>query len=335
MKKVAVVILNWNGKNFLERYLPSVVKYSEDEADIIVADNASSDDSISFLRLNYPQIKVIEHQVNYGFAQGYNEALKNVKSDYYVLLNSDVEVTKNWITPIINLLETEENIAACQPKIKDFHNKECFEYAGAAGGFIDKHGYPFCQGRVFETIEKDENQYDEIKEIFWATGASLFIKSELYHKVGGLDNFFFAHMEEIDLCWRLKNQGYKIMYCPYSTVYHLGGGTLNKIKTQKTFLNFRNSLLMLHKNLPKNYRLKVIGTRLLLDGLSGVKFLLLGKPKHIWAIIRAHFSFYRAMGQNKLKREAPQQVNLTGKINQSILVNYYLKRIFKSSSIIK
>ncbi len=321
--KVAVVILNWNGQSFLEQFLPSVVKYSGN-ARIIVADNNSTDNSIQFLKDNYPAIELIKLDQNFGFAGGYNNALKQIDSEYYILLNSDVEVTENWLMPMIDLLDSDKSIAACQPKIKDYNNKESFEYAGASGGFIDKYGYPFCRGRIFESLEKDNNQHNSIKEIFWASGACLFIRSNEYHSIGGLDEFFFAHMEEIDLCWRLKNQGKKIMVCPSSTVYHVGGGTLNKVKPQKTFLNFRNSLLTLHKNLPENKRFIIIFTRILLDGIAGVKFIISGKPSHTWAIVRAHFSFYGAISQNKKKRKTVNNPNLTGQISKSIVKGYYL-----------
>jgi len=332
MLNVAVVILNWNGKAYLEKFLPSVIEHSKN-ARIIVADNASSDDSIQFLSSNYPQIEIIELAENYGFARGYNEALKQVNSEYYVLLNSDVEVTENWIEPIINLLSSNDNVVACQPKIKAYHNKDYFEYAGAAGGFIDNLGYPFCRGRIFEELEKDNGQYDSEIEIFWATGACLFIKSNAFHEVGGLDSFFFAHMEEIDLCWRLKNIGKKIMYSPLSTVYHVGGGTLNKTNPKKTFLNFRNSLLMLHKNLPKNKRLVIILKRLILDGIVGVKFILEGKFNHTYAIIKAHFSFYGALKQNKLKRPVTFNSKSSGVLNTSILTQYFFKKKTKYNEI--
>ena len=334
MNKVAVVILNWNGQPFLEQFLPSVVIHS-DNARIIVADNNSTDNSIQFLQENYPTVELIELEQNFGFAGGYNNALKQIDSEYYVLLNSDAEVTKNWLTPMIELLDSDQSIAACQPKIKDYNNKASFEYAGACGGFIDKYGYPFCRGRIFESIEKDNNQYNSIEEIFWASGASLFIRSNEYHSIGGLDEFFFAHMEEIDLCWRLKNQGKKIMVCPSSTVYHLGGGTLNKVKPQKTFLNFRNSLLTLHKNLPQKKRFTIIFIRLLLDSLAGIKFIISGKPTHTWAIVRAHFSFYGAISQNKTKRKAFNKPNLTGQINKSIVKGYYLNNSKSFNDFIK
>jgi GT2 family glycosyltransferase len=335
-KKVAIVILNWNGKSLLEQFLPSVISFSPSFAEIIIADNNSSDDSITFLQTNFPNVKIIALDKNYGFAGGYNRALKKIESkyEYYVLLNSDVEVTDNWLGSMVKILDADKTRVACQPKIKDFNNKEYFEYAGAAGGFIDKLGYPLCRGRIFDSIEKDNGQYDDVTEIFWASGACLFIRAKEYHENGGLDEFFFAHMEEIDLCWRLKNKGYKIMFCPSSTVYHVGGGTLNKIKPQKTFLNFRNSLLTLHKNLPEK-RFKIIFQRLLLDAVAGTKFLLSGKPNHTWAIIRAHFSFYNAIQQNKLKRNLPKNPNLTGIINKSIVISFFLKKCKTFNTYIK
>ncbi|MCO6499062.1 MAG: glycosyltransferase family 2 protein [Vicingus serpentipes] len=334
MNKVAVVILNWNGKTHLKQFLPSVIQYSNN-AEIIVIDNCSDDDSIAYLTTNFPTVKIISLDKNYGFAGGYNKGLQQVDAPYYVLLNSDVEVTEKWLDPMIQLLENDSKIAACQPKIKDYTNKNYFEYAGAAGGFIDKLGYPFCKGRVFEELEEDNGQYDQSDEIFWASGACLFIRSEIYRDIGGLDDFFFAHMEEIDLCWRIKNQGYKIMTCPSSIVYHLGGGTLHKINPKKTFLNYRNSLLTLHKNLPKEKIFYTIVTRLFLDALSGIKLLLEGKAKHTLAIIKAHFSFYAAIKQNKQKRKPPKNPNLTGKIGKIIIFNYFFKKEKTFSSILK
>lgn len=323
MNKIAIVILNWNGKGFLEKFLPSVIKFSQN-AEIIIADNCSTDNSIDFLIANYPEIRIIKLKENYGFAKGYNEALKEVNATYFVLLNSDVEVTENWLNPCIKLLESDAFIGACQPKIKAYHNKEYFEYAGAAGGFIDKYGYPFCRGRIFDTLEKDTSQYDNETEVFWASGACLFVKSSVFSQLGGFDATFFAHMEEIDLCWRMQHLGYKVMFTHLSTVYHVGGGTLNKTNPRKTFLNFRNNLLMLYKNLPKQKRFSIILIRLLLDGIAGIKFLVEGKPKHTLAVIKAHFAFY------KLRHAYPSKnipcLNLKGYYNKNILVSYYLKK---------
>jgi len=264
---VAVVILNWNGKKFLEKFLPSVVSNSGD-AEIIMADNNSSDDSISFMAINYPNIRIIKNSENGGFAKGYNDALKQIKSDYYILLNSDIEVTPNWIDPLFDLMENDSMIAACQPKLRSYYQQDEFEYAGAAGGFIDKWGYPFCRGRIFGHLEKDEAQYENVEEVFWATGAAMFVRAKYFWEVGGLDEDFFAHMEEIDLCWRLKNKGYKIMVHPQSVVFHVGGGTLPKNSPTKTYLNFRNNFYLLYKNLPKKRFKRVFIFRLIWDGVA-------------------------------------------------------------------
>ncbi len=332
--KVALVILNWNGNDFLEKFLPSVIQYNSFNSQIIVADNASTDNSIHFLTANYPQIKIIKNTVNGGFAKGYNDALKQVIAEYYVLLNSDVEVTSNWIEPIIKLMDEDISIAACQPKIRSYSKKNYFEYAGAAGGFIDKYGYPFCRGRIFENIEEDKGQYNDTREIFWATGACLFIRSQFFHKAGGFDEDFFAHMEEIDLCWRLKNFGYKIMYSADSTVYHVGGGTLNKTNPNKTFLNFRNNLMLLFKNLPPHNFFLIILIRFKLDGLAGFKFLFSGQFSHFIAVIKAHFSFYASFGKTFKKRKLlKQQIKhyTTAVYLHSIIADYYLrgKKTFK------
>lgn len=297
----AVVILNFNGKSWLDKFLPSVVANSN-EAEIYVIDNASTDDSVLFLKENFPQVQIVINESNYWFAGGYNEGLKHIIADYYVLLNSDVEVTPNWIPPIINLLESDENIVAVQPKILAYNNKQYFEHAGAGGGMIDKNGYPFCRGRIFDHVEKDEGQYNDTIEVFWASGACLFIKAKSFHEFGGFDASYLAHMEEIDLCWRMKNSGKKIMYCGSSSVYHVGGGTLNYVNPQKTFLNFRNSLFTLYKNADKNLFPKIL-TRLTLDGVAGMKFLFSGKIKHIGSIFKAHFHFYKNISRLKKVRE--------------------------------
>jgi GT2 family glycosyltransferase len=306
----AVVILNFNGRKWLEKFLPSVVANS-DEADIYVIDNGSTDDSVLFLKENFPQIKVIVNESNYWFAGGYNEGLKHITADYYILLNSDIEVTQNWITPVIQLLESDENIVAAQPKILAYHNKQYFEHAGAGGGMIDKNGYPFCRGRIFDHVEKDEGQYDDTAEIFWASGACLFIKAKSFHEFGGFDASYLAHMEEIDLCWRMKNSGKKIMYCGSSSVYHVGGGTLNYVNPQKTYLNFRNSLFTLYKNLDKGLFIKIL-TRLFLDSLAAAKFLFSGKIRHIGSIFKAHFHFYKNISQLKKKRKQMKYKSFTG-----------------------
>ena len=322
MKKIAVVILNWNGVKLLEQFLPSVIAYS-DQASIYVADNASTDASIEVIQNQFPSVKIIQNTGNFGFAKGYNEALKYVEEEYYALVNSDIEVTKNWLAPILEIFETQPETAIIQPKLLDFKSKTHFEYAGAAGGFVDKFGYPFCRGRIFDTIEEDKNQYDDEIEIFWATGACFFIRKEVYRKLNGFDDTFFAHQEEIDLCWRAFNFGYKAKYTSKSIVYHVGGATLNEGNPKKTFLNFRNSLLMLTKNLPKKQLIPIIFIRLCLDGLAGIQFILKGKFNHCWAIVKAHFAFYLLVNQFYKKR-TPLQRNNYFKIN-SIVYRYFVK----------
>ncbi|HXD93463.1 MAG TPA: glycosyltransferase family 2 protein [Bacteroidia bacterium] len=327
--KIAVVILNFNGKKLLQKFLPAVIQYSS-QATIYVADNASADDSIRFLKTEFPTIKLIELKENYGFAKGYNEALKQVDADYFILLNSDVEVTPNWIEPIINLMALDKTIAAAQPKILSYNEKNEFEYAGACGGFIDKYGYPFCRGRIFDTLEKDNAQYNQPIEVFWATGACMFIRADIYANLKGFDGFYFAHMEEIDLCWRIKNTQHKVMAVPTSVVYHLGGGTLNKLSPRKTFLNFRNSLISLTKNNSSGSLFFKIVTRLVLDGVAGVKFFIEGKPVHTWAIIKAHFSFYANFKNTlRLRKEIKSAANYTPSNNQiyqsSIVFDYFFK----------
>jgi len=337
--KVAVVILNWNGKNFLEKFLPFVVSYTAPDAQLIVADNASTDDSVAFLRSNYPQIKIIKNTSNGGFAKGYNDALKQVDAQYYVLLNSDVEVTPGWIDPLVKLMDSDENIAACQPKIKSYHQKNYFEYAGAAGGFIDKYGYPFCRGRILNNVEEDKGQYDDDREIFWATGACLFIRANCFHQLNGFDEDFFAHMEEIDLCWRLKNVGYKIMFCSGSTVYHVGGGTLNKLSPQKTFLNFRNNLILLFKNHASQYFVIKLFIRFVLDGIAGVKFLLSGEIGHFLAVIKAHFNFYaslpKTLSKRKQLKQQIKQYTTSAVYLHCVIADYFLrgKKTFKEIDI--
>lgn len=298
--KIAVVILNWNGKALLEKFLPSVIRHST-EAAIYVADNASTDDSVIFLKNNYPEVKLILNKENGGYAKGYNDALKTLDEDIYVLLNSDVEVTPGWLNPIIEVFKNDSEVAAAQPKILDFNRRDYFEYAGAAGGFIDKYAIPYCRGRIFKTLEKDEGQYDDTAEIFWASGACLFVRAVDFHKIGGFDETYFAHQEEIDLCWRLKSMDKKILAVGSSKVYHVGGATLDAATSKKTFLNYRNSLF----NLYKNRRSKIFQTlfiRLSLDGLAGIYLLFQGKPSHTFAIIRAHFSFYGNLSKMKSKR---------------------------------
>jgi len=293
--KLAVVILNWNGKQLLEQFLPAIVNYSQKVAEIYIADNASTDNSIEFIRSNYPQVKIIQNSDNGGYAKGYNESLQHIDADIYALVNSDIEVTENWLGPIIEEFKNSENTAIIQPKILDFNNKTKFEYAGAAGGFLDFFGYPYCRGRIFNSLENDNHQYNDTIDIFWASGACFFIRSNVFHQLEGFDEQFFAHQEEIDLCWRAKNEGLNIKYIGASTVFHVGGATLNEVSPRKTFLNFRNSLFTACKNLPKRYLFLVLLSRLLLDAVAGLKFIFDLKPLHTWAIIKAHFSFYRYM----------------------------------------
>lgn len=288
--KIAIVILNWNGKKLLEQFLPSVVANTPKGA-IYVADNASTDDSINYVTQYYPTVNIIQNDSNGGYAKGYNDALEQVDADILCLLNNDVEVTEGWIEPIIKIFQNEPNTAILQPKILDYTRRDYFEYAGAAGGFIDKFGYPYCRGRIFETLEKDDGQYNDETSIFWASGACFFVRKSIFNALNGFDSTFFAHMEEIDFCWRAKNMGCEVKYTYKSVVYHLGGGTLNNQNPKKTFLNFRNSLLALFKNANGNLW-AIVCLRLILDGLAGMMFLTKLRPHHTLAIIKAHLSFY-------------------------------------------
>ena len=291
--KTAIVILNWNGKKLLEQFLPSIIKFSSNEAKIYVADNASTDNSINYIKEYYPSIGILKNHNNVGYAKGYNDALIHIEADVYCLINSDVEVTENWLPPILDVFKNEKNTAIIQPKILDFKNKTKFEYAGAGGGFLDLYGYPYCRGRVFNRLETDNGQFNDIENIFWASGACFFVRSKVFKQLAGFDEDYFAHQEEIDFCWRTKNIGYDVKYVGLSTVYHLGGGTLKETNPHKTFLNFRNSLLNIVKNVPRNWFLFVIFSRLTLDGVAGIKFFFELRPIHTWAIVRAHFSFYK------------------------------------------
>lgn len=329
MKKAAVVILNWNGKKFLEQFLPSVTRCTPEFAEIVLADNASTDGSVAFVQKNYPGITILINKENGGYAKGYNDALKQLGHEYFILLNSDVEVTEDWIEPLLKRMDADPTIAAMQPKILSYHKKDEFEYAGAAGGFIDKYGFPFCRGRIFETFEKDLGQYNDEQEIFWATGACLFVRASAYNVAGGLDEDFFAHMEEIDLCWRMKNLGHRILYSPASTVYHVGGGTLHKANPQKTYLNFRNSITLLFKNHAPGYFLLKMPMRLSLDGIAAIKFLFNGQPAHFWAVLRAHWSFYLHMGNTIRKRRQMKRrikkYSTTAIYQKSIVFEYFLR----------
>ncbi|MEO5570842.1 MAG: glycosyltransferase family 2 protein [Bacteroidia bacterium] len=327
--KTAIVILNWNGKELLKKFLKNVVEHSQHCAHVIIADNASTDDSIKFLKENFPQLRIISFSENYGFAGGYNKALKEVSAEYFILLNSDVEVTARWIEPVIELMDNNPEIVCCQPKIRSCLEKELFEHAGAAGGFIDKYGYPFCRGRMFTTLEKDTGQFNNPTEIFWATGACMFIRSKVFHEMNGFDATFFAHMEEIDLCWRMQHKNYKIYCVPQSVVYHVGGGTLPKNNPRKTYFNFRNNLMMIHKNLPSSTLFFVLIIRLILDGIAGIKFLFEGGVKDCLAVIKAHVYFYMHYSERKRLRKEIQQTiknhNYTNIYQHSIVVNYFVK----------
>lgn len=312
--QIAVVILNWNGRDLLKKFLPSVLNFS-DSAEVYVADNNSDDDSVAFVQENFPKVKIIQMPENKGFAGGYNEALKQIWADVYCLLNSDVEVTENWLSPIQKIFSENENIAVVQPKIRSLIQKDFFEYAGAAGGFLDKFGFPFCRGRIFNSVEKDCGQYNEPTPIFWASGACFFIRSEVFHQLG-FDEDFFAHQEEIDLCWRVHQTGKEIFYCPDSVVFHLGGATLPVENPLKIYLNFRNGLFLLLKNLPKNQLFPIIFSRLILDGFAGIHFLLKGKIRFTIAIIKAHFSFYKNFKKFYKKRK-----------NQSFKDYYQIKSV--------
>ena len=332
--KTAVVVLNWNGKAWLEKFLPNLVNHSQ-VATVFVADNASTDDSVDYVKINFPTVKIIVNASNGGYAKGYNAVLKQIDAEYFVLINSDIEVTAGWLSPIISLMDSDKQIASCQPKILNYNSKTKFEYAGASGGFIDNLGYPFCRGRIFDDLEQDKGQYNDAVEVFWATGACLFVRSTHFWELGGLDEDFFAHQEEIDLCWRLKNKGYKIMVQPKSVVYHVGGGTLNAGSPFKTHLNFRNNLFMLFKNLPISSLFTTIPMRLVLDGVAALTFLNKEKGlEHVLAIAKAHFYFYFAIPNLIAKRQKISQKNsLVGKMNWSILVKNKMNGIKQFSEL--
>ena len=325
---VAIVILNWNGSGFLEKFLPSVMASLYANKQIIVADNASTDDSVHFLQHNYPQISIIQNGSNEGFAKGYNTALKKVVADYYVLLNSDVEVTPNWIGPVIELMESDIAIAACQPKILSFEHKDQFEYAGASGGWLDTFGYPFMRGRVFDVCEKDNGQFNDIQQCFWASGAAFFVRSSVYHKLNGLDEFFFAHQEEIDFCWRAQLAGYKIFVHPASVVYHVGGGTLPKGNSRKAFLNFRNNLIMLLKNSSLTSAVWKVPFRMMLDILSALRGLLSGDGGYFFAVWKAHFHFIGWILWHRKDSLFPEKkgAKLYGWYKGSVVWRYFIRK---------
>ena len=328
MEKVAVVILNYNGSRMLREFLPSVIEYSK-EALVAVADNGSADDSLQVLQSEFPQVRLLQLGCNYGFAEGYNKALELVDAEYFVLLNSDVEVTPGWLVPLLDFMESHPEAAACQPKILSYHNKTLFEYAGASGGFIDRYGYPLCRGRVFDTVEEDKGQYDDACRVFWATGAAMMVRSRAYKDAGGLDGRFFAHMEEIDLCWRLQARGGAVYAVPQSKVYHVGGATLAKSNPRKTFLNFRNNLLMLYKNLPAEELGGVMRVRCILDYIAAVKFLLTGSWGDFMAVVRARREYKRMRGSYSEARRRNlecQSCEVSCIAPFSLLWQYYMKR---------
>lgn len=319
---IAIVVLNYNGKNLLEKFIPSLVKFSPENS-VFVIDNASTDDSVAFLTENFPSVQIIRNSENYGFAKGYNEGLKTIKADVFCLINSDVLVSEHWISPVLEMFSAEENTAVIQPKILSFKELDFFEYAGAAGGFLDRFGFAFCRGRIFDTLEKDENQYQNDK-IFWASGACFFIRREVFFAQGGFDEDFFAHQEEIDLCWRVNLMQKDIKYCSQSVIYHIGGATLSAENPKKVFLNFRNNLLVLLKNLHKSELFYIIFLRLILDGIAGIKFLLEGKIHFTFQIIKAHFSFYQHFIKFYKKRKNPQKIKYFS-VN-SVVFDYFLKK---------
>ncbi len=339
--QTAIVILNWNGRFFLEKFLPFLIKsISHENASIWVIDNDSKDDSLLFLKNNYSKVNIIELDKNYGFTGGYNKGLKQIEAKYYLLLNSDIEVPEHWLNPLINLMETNQDIAICGPKLLDYNNRNTFEYAGGAGGFLDKFAYPFCKGRIFETCEKDFGQYDKESDCFWISGAALMIRSKIFYQINGFDNDFFAHQEEIDLCWRVQNLGYRIVCEPKSFVYHVGGGTLPKSNPFKTYLNFRNNLYLIKKNLPKYSRQKVLIVRFLLDHIAAYRMLFQGSFKDYFAVFKAwtHFLFKSKIMKSKrnaLKPKSPKYLNSFYK--KSIVYNYYLRKktTFKSLGEVK
>ena len=336
--KIAIVILNWNGDKLLQQFLPSVIEFSKgDSIEIVVADNGSTDGSLTMIRDKFPEVTVLDLEQNFGFASGYNEALKQIEADYFVLLNSDVEVTAGWLESPIRIMQSDESIAAVQPKILSYYNRTHFEYAGAAGGFIDKYGYPFCRGRIFDEVEADHGQYDTVTDVFWATGACIFVRSDLFHEVGGFDATFWAHMEEIDLCWRLKNSGYRIVYTPESRVYHLGGGTLAYNNPQKLYLNFRNNLWLLYKNLPANQLFYILFIRMIMDSVAAIKLLGGFNFDGIKSVLKAHWHFYKSLPELNRKRKLVVRNDHLRKsaemLSKSIVFEFYIRKIKHFSEI--
>jgi GT2 family glycosyltransferase len=335
--KVAVVILNYNGLKFLQQFLKRIVDNCPSYGEVIIADNASSDGSVDWIKNNFPSLRLIQHAANLGFADGYNEALKQIEAEYFVILNSDIEVTDNWLAPLIEFMESNSHAAACQPKILSYSDRNHFEYAGAAGGFIDMFGFPFCRGRIFTTLEKDEKQYEDVKDVFWVTGACMIIRSEIFFSAGGFDGFFFAHMEEIDLCWRIRRMKHRIVSLPFSKVYHIGGGTLSKNSPLKTFLNYRNNLSMLLKNLPAYLLLPVFVFRILTDITASIVFLFASGFSHCAAVYKAYWSFMVHISQLIGKRIAFSRNYSTSLpetvYRRSVLLDYFILRKKKFSGL--
>jgi GT2 family glycosyltransferase len=329
LETLSIVILNYNGMHFLQQFLPSVLMFSN-QAEIVIADNASTDNSVDFLRNTYPELRLIQNSKNGGFAQGYNDALKELKSDYYLLLNSDIEVTENWLLPLMNAMQ-DPSVAGCQPKVLSYHKRICFEHAGAAGGFLDKNYFPFCRGRIVDQFENDYGQYDGTTEVFWATGAAFLIRSNLFHEVGGFDDAFFAHMEEIDLCWRIKKKGYRFLAVPESVIYHVGGGTLPYLSPKKSYLNFRNSLFMLVKN-HDGFLAPKLFIRLVLDGIAGIRFLIRGEWKQFGSVLMAHKDFYKHFATLKQQRDEIRKTSTTFNSNGLYRGNILWARYFKGIS---
>ncbi|HJZ40677.1 MAG TPA: glycosyltransferase [Bacteroidales bacterium] len=331
MTKIAVVILNWNGRHYLQKFLPSVCRNSDfPGTEIIVADNGSSDDSVSFMQNFYPEIRLIEFTQNQGYAMGYREVLKQLSASYFVLLNSDVEVTPGWLVPLYTAMEANPTIGACMPKLLAYDQRTCFEYAGASGGFIDRFGYPFCRGRMLSVIETDTGQYNDFRDIFWASGACMFVRSSAYHQAGGLDGEFFAHMEEIDLCWRMHRTGYTVAVVPGSTVYHVGGGTLPNNTPRKLYLNYRNNLFLLFKNLPVFQLVPVVIVRVVLDGMSALVYLINRQGSFFGAVLRAHLAFYRRIplliGMRRQIRGTLRTGKITGIYPGSIVFDFFIRK---------
>jgi GT2 family glycosyltransferase len=331
MPETAVVILNWNGLGYLQKFLPDVIRFSTDDDTIVcVADNGSTDGSADWIASNHTGVRIIKLGANYGFAGGYNKALSLISAKYYVLLNSDIEVTEGWLKPLKEFMERNPNVASCQPKILSFDRKEYFEHAGAGGCYIDKYGYPFCRGRIFHRTEKDTRQYDSVEDVFWSSGACMIVRSDAWEKCGGFDESFFAHMEEIDLCWRFHRAGYRVCYLPTSAVYHIGGGSLSYSSPFKTYLNFRNSLFLLYKNLPDSKLQSVLFKRKLLDGVAAIFFLAKGSFRSAWAVLKAHFDYYKSLKHLKEKRSDVKKLGETFYfapiLNKSIVFEFYVKR---------